>query len=91
MSPPCSPKSFESSGPTRCPDEGRQVHDSTSEQETTMKSHRTGNGIVSRWRRRRAESRKQDPTHRSDLEPQHDQPWIPRSGLADRLRRSPRE
>jgi len=39
----------------------------------------------------REEERKQDPTHHADLEPQHDQPWIPTNQLADRVRRSPRE
>lgn len=26
-----------------------------------------------------------------DLEPSHDQPWVPTSGLTDRIRRSPRQ
>jgi hypothetical protein len=56
-----------------------------------MKFRRTKNGAGPRWRRRRAERPTQDPTHRPDLEPQQDQPWIPRSGLTDRLRRSPRQ
>ncbi len=39
----------------------------------------------------RREERRVDPTHHPDLEPQHDQPWIPTSGLIDRIRRSPRQ
>jgi hypothetical protein len=30
------------------------------------------------------------PAHHEDTEPPHDQPWVPRSALADRIRRSPR-
>jgi hypothetical protein len=45
------------------------------------------------WMRRNArqEDEKQDPTHKPDLEPMHDEPWIPDNALADRVRRSPRE
>ena len=39
-----------------------------------------------RWRRLGA---RREPTHQPDLEPAHDQPWVPTSGLTDRLRRSP--
>ena len=40
-----------------------------------------------RWRRlgRRA------PARQPDLEPAHDQPWVPTDGLTDRVRRSPRQ
>jgi NMD protein affecting ribosome stability and mRNA decay len=31
------------------------------------------------------------PPEQGDPEPAHDQPWVPRSGLADRVRRSPRQ
>lgn len=41
-----------------------------------------------RWRRIGA---RRAPTQQPDLEPAHDQPWVPTSGLTDRLRRSPRE
>ena len=41
-----------------------------------------------RWRRLGA---RREPTHQPDLEPAHDQPWVPRSGLTHRLCRSPRE
>jgi hypothetical protein len=40
-----------------------------------------------RWRR----GARQTPPHQPDLEPAHDQPWIPTNGLTDRLRRSPRQ
>jgi hypothetical protein len=58
-----------------------------------MKIHRTKHNEPDgrerrRWRRigtRR--KRAQEP----DLEPAHDQPWVPTSGLTDRIRRSPRE
>jgi hypothetical protein len=54
---------------------------------------RTENGPSdARWRRRRrADPRQENPTHHPDLEPAHDQPWVPRSALTDRLRRSPRQ
>jgi hypothetical protein len=42
-------------------------------------------------RARTRDERKQDPTHHADLEPQHDQPWVPTNQLADRVRRSPRQ
>jgi hypothetical protein len=42
-----------------------------------------------RWWRR--STRNEAPTHQPDLEPAHDQPWVPRSALTDRLRRSPRQ
>ncbi|MEX2032908.1 MAG: phosphoribosyltransferase family protein, partial [Dehalococcoidia bacterium] len=32
-----------------------------------------------------------EPTRHPDLEPPHDQSWVPRDGLSDRLRRSPRQ
>ena len=58
-----------------------------------MKFRRTRNGDpdefpshrTSRWRR--GTRRKDQP----DLEPAHDQPWIPTSGLTDKVRRSPRQ
>jgi len=56
-----------------------------------MKFRRTKDGNARPWRRRGAELRKEDPTKHADLEPQHDQPWVPRSGLSDRIRRSPRQ
>jgi len=33
----------------------------------------------------------EEPANQPDLEPVRDQPWVPRSALADRVRRSPRE
>ena len=41
-----------------------------------------------RWRRF---GTRRTPPRPPDLEPEHDQPWVPTSGLTDRLRRSPRE
>jgi hypothetical protein len=41
-----------------------------------------------RWRRFGVRRRK---VEQPDLEPAHDQPWVPTSGLTDRVRRSPRE
>ena len=43
-----------------------------------------------RWWRRRGR-RHEDPTRQVELEPAHDQPWVPRSGLTDKTRRSPRQ
>jgi hypothetical protein len=40
-----------------------------------------------RWRRLRIRREPRPP----DLEPPHDQPWVPTNQLADRVRRSPRE
>jgi NMD protein affecting ribosome stability and mRNA decay len=31
------------------------------------------------------------PPKQGDPEPAHDQPWVPRDGLTDRVRRSPRQ
>jgi hypothetical protein len=59
-----------------------------------MKFRRTKNnepGGRERRRWRRMGARRAPPTHQPDLEPAHDQPWVPTSGLTDRLRRSPRE
>jgi hypothetical protein len=40
-----------------------------------------------RWLRLRARQEPRPP----DLEPPHDQPWVPTNQLADRVRRSPRQ
>jgi hypothetical protein len=45
-------------------------------------------GITRRWRWRRPTDR-QEPTHEAHVEPSKFMPWLPR-GLADRVRRSPR-
>lgn len=37
------------------------------------------------------EVRRGQPPATPDLEPTHDQPWVPTNQLADRVRRSPRE
>lgn len=37
------------------------------------------------------EARARRAPKQSDLEPMHDQPWVPTNGLADRVRRSPRQ
>ena len=42
-------------------------------------------------KRRAREAGREEPTHHPDLEPQHDQPWIPTNQLDDRVRRSPRQ
>ncbi len=48
-------------------------------------------------RRCRAQSRQPNlaeehgPPKQGDVEPAHDQPWVPRNGLTDRVRRSPRQ
>jgi len=46
-------------------------------------------GWLRRRRLRDADAR-QDPAHHAEIPPAHDQPWVPRSALADRVRRSPR-
>jgi hypothetical protein len=55
-----------------------------------MKRRRTNRSprrSLTRWLRRdEQEARPTEP----DLEPTHDQPWVPRSAFTDRLRRSPR-
>lgn len=54
-----------------------------------MRRRRNAAGAEQRWwsfRRRGRDQRVQE----LDTEPPHDQPWIPRSALTDRLRRSPR-
>lgn len=57
-----------------------------------MKLRRKKGEADGRWRRRlRDDPRQENPTHTPDLEPVHDQPWVPRSGLIDRLRRSARQ
>ena len=38
-----------------------------------------------------AEQADAHPPAQGDLEPAHDQPWVPRSAFADRVRRSPRQ
>ena len=43
-----------------------------------------------RWWNRRGR-RHEDPTRQQDVEPAHDQPWVPTSGLTDKIRRSPRQ
>ena len=40
--------------------------------------------------RRRRRPGLEEPTHQPDLEPAHDQPWVPKNSLTDRLRRNPR-
>jgi hypothetical protein len=60
----------------------------------TMKFSRSRDeepGRVARRRRWYRPARRQDPTHRPDLEPAHDQPWVPTNALTDRIRRSPRQ
>jgi hypothetical protein len=42
------------------------------------------------WRRNRDDRRRENPTHHPDVEPPHDQPWVPRSSFTDGVRRSPR-
>jgi hypothetical protein len=49
---------------------------------STARSHR--------WWHRRGR-RHEDPMRQQDVEPAHDQPWVPTSGLADKVRRSPRQ
>jgi len=41
------------------------------------------------WDRR--QDQRVDPTHQPDLEPAHDQPWVPRSSFTARVRRSPHQ
>jgi hypothetical protein len=58
-----------------------------------MKRHRTKDHEKDRnerwgWARFRA---RRSATAEPDLEPDHDQPWVPTNGLADRKRRSPRQ
>ena len=56
-----------------------------------MKLRRTrtdSRGLLRRFRR--DIDTRQEPTHQEDIEPAHDQPWVPRNALADRIRRSPR-
>ncbi len=56
-----------------------------------MKFHRNQDERRGRRRGWRGVARRpENPTPRPDLEPAHDQPWVPRSGLIDRLRRSAR-
>jgi len=56
-----------------------------------MKFRRNKTGLRGRLRRRwRGVEASLDPTHHADIEPAHDQPWVPRSAFADRVRRSPR-
>ena len=55
------------------------------------KGRKQGAKAREQQRTRERDERKQDPTHHADLEPQHDQPWVPTNQLADRVRRSPRQ
>lgn len=51
-------------------------------------------GLCRRCRARHREpnvAEESGPPKRRDVEPAHDQPWVPRDGLADRVRRSPRQ
>jgi hypothetical protein len=63
------------------------------DEEGRMKRHRTKNhehGGKKPWGWMRFRSRAPKIPH-PDLEPQHDQPWVPTNGLTDGVRRSPRE
>ena len=55
------------------------------------RSKEGGSGARFRRRRHVVDPRQENPTHHPDLEPAHDQPWVPRSALTDRLRRSARQ
>ena len=55
-----------------------------------MKFRRNKSGVQGLGRRFwRRDKKLEEPTHEAHLETPHDQPWVPR-GLADRVRRSPR-
>ncbi|MGZ4753877.1 MAG: hypothetical protein ACXWA9_03170 [Acidimicrobiia bacterium] len=58
-----------------------------------MKTHRDADGHPDEQQRRRWRGwgRRRPVVSEPDLEPTHDQPWVPTSGLTDRIRRSPRE